>query len=114
LFPAEGSGICIDNVQIGVCCWGDGMLSRRLFSLVLLSVFFALSASIGLCHTDDAGARDPYCPACNFQSSCVAIDIVEVFLLPDFAPFEFLKSEECLDYSALIIVRFPARPPPFV
>jgi len=90
------------------------MLGRKLFSLVLLSVFVAITASISLCHTDDVVTRDPCCPACSFQSSCVAIDIVEVFLLPDPTPFEFLNSEEFVDYSALIITGFPARPPPLV
>jgi len=84
------------------------MLGRKLLSALLLSVFVAIAASISLCHTDDAVARDPYCPACNFQSSCVAIEIVEVSLLPDPAPAEVLNSEESFDYSALIIIGFPA------
>ena len=93
---------------------GGGMLGRRLFSLVLLSVFVAITASIGLCHTDEAGTRDPYCPACNFQSSCVAIDIVEVSLLQGPTLAEVLNCEESIEYSALIIIGFPARPPPLV
>ncbi len=90
------------------------MLGRKLLSVVLLSVFLAIVASINLCHTDDVGARDPDCPACNFQSSCVAIDIFEVSLLPDLPPAEILSSEESFNYAAQIIIGFPARPPPLV
>jgi hypothetical protein len=88
------------------------MLGRKLLSTVLLSFLVVIAASVSLCHTDDAVRRDPYCPACNFQSSCVAIDVVEVSLLPDPTPAEVLNREESLDYSALIIIGFPARPPP--
>jgi hypothetical protein len=88
------------------------VLGKKLFSLVLLALFLGISASIDLCHSDDAIARDPYCPACSFHSSCVAIDMVEVFLLPDPNPSEFLNREELFDYSAFIITGFPARPPP--
>ena len=93
--------------------WGE-MLGRKLLSVLLLSVFVAIAASISLCHTDDAVARDPYCPACSFQSSCIAIEIVELSLLPDPTPAEVPNSEESFDYSALIIIGFPARPPPLV
>jgi hypothetical protein len=44
----------------------------------------------------------------------VAIEIVEVFLLPALTPTEVFNFEETSDYSAFIIIGFPARPPPFV
>ena len=90
------------------------MWGKKLFCFVLLAFFLAINASISLCHSDDAVARDPCCPACNFQSSCVAIDIVEVFLLPEYSSSEVMRSETSLQYSALIIIGFPARPPPHV
>jgi len=88
------------------------MGGKQLFSFVLLSFFITITASISLCHSDDAVARDPCCPACNFQSSCVAIDTVEVFLLPEYSLSEVMRSETSLQYSALVIIGFPARPPP--
>ena len=90
------------------------MTGSKVFSVLLLLVFVAITASISLCHTDDAIKQDPYCPACNFQSSFAAIDIVEVPSLPDLTPAEILKREESLEYSALIIVGFTARPPPLI
>ena len=87
-------------------------MGRKLFSLALLSFFLAIVTTINLCHTDSAVGKDPYCPACNFQSSCMAIEIVEIGLLPDLAPFEILNNQALTDYSAQIIIGFPARPPP--
>lgn len=90
------------------------MLGKKLFCFVLLSFFVAITASISLCHSDDAVSRDPCCPACGFHSSCVAIDIVEVFLVPEPSPSEMMTRETSLEDSALVIIGFPARPPPLV
>ena len=88
------------------------MLVRRLFGIVLLLLFVATGIAIDLCHTEDIGKGDPYCPACNFHGSCVAIAIVQMSLLPDLTPAEFLYSGELIEYSAQIIIAFPPRPPP--
>jgi hypothetical protein len=90
------------------------MLGKDVFSIFLLVAFVAITASIPLCHTDDGVIRDPYCPACNLQSSCVAIDTMEVFLPPDLTPAELPNSADSFDYSTVIIIGFPARPPPVV
>jgi hypothetical protein len=88
------------------------MLGRKLFSLLLVSVFLAITTSIGLCHSDGTLGGDPYCPACNFQSSCVAIDIIEFSLVPDSGGAELVSKVDLPGYSAFVTLGFPARPPP--
>ena len=90
------------------------MSPKKLLSLVLLSFLLVIATSINLCHTDGVATPDPYCPACTFQSSCVAIAIVVLAVLPVLSPAEVLTGDECFDYSAQITAGSTARPPPHV
>jgi hypothetical protein len=75
-------------------------------------MLLVIVSSISLCHSEGNLAKDPYCPACNFQSSCVFIDLVDAFQLPELAVHDVPGSLDYSDYSSQVVFGYPARSPP--
>jgi hypothetical protein len=85
---------------------------KRVLSLLFLSMLLVIASLISLCHSESNLGKDPYCPACNFQSSCVAIDVIDAFQLPELAVHEIVGSLDCSDYASQVAFGYLARSPP--
>jgi len=88
--------------------------NRKLINLIFLLAFLSVTVLINLCHTEASFMKDPYCPACSFQSSCLATATIHCFQLPELAPVEFLDDLEALHFTSEIIVNFTSRSPPLI
>jgi hypothetical protein len=86
--------------------------NRRLFNLIFLVVFFTVTATINVCHTETGIGFDPTCPACNFQNSCLATAVIHFFQLPVISPVEIVHYLEVSNYVNEVVQNFPSRSPP--
>lgn len=88
--------------------------NRRFFNLAFLIVFFSVTATINICHTETGIDVDPSCPACSFQSSCLATAVIHFFQLPVISLVEIMDHFVAVHYIDEVVPNFASRSPPAV
>ena len=88
--------------------------NQRFFNLTFLIVFFAVTATINICHTEPGIEIDPSCPACSFQSSCLATAVIHFFQLPVISLVEIMDHFVAVNYTDEVAPNFASRSPPAV
>lgn len=87
---------------------------RQLFNLVFLIIFFAVTVTINICHTETGLEFDPACPACNFHNSSLATAVIHFFQLPMISLIEIMEDFVIIRHVDEVVVDFSSRSPPRV
>ncbi|MBM3790891.1 MAG: hypothetical protein FJW35_11165 [Acidobacteria bacterium] len=85
---------------------------RKVLNFAFLALLLLVAAFINYFHADGDVAGTPYCPACTFQSSAVAVAQIDRLLLPDLTPAEILHITASSAYDSPALVKAAARSPP--
>lgn len=86
--------------------------NQRFFNLAFLAVFFAVAATINICHTETGLDIDPSCPACSFHSSCLATAVIHFFQLLVISPVEIMDYPIPIHHVDEVAPNFASRSPP--
>ncbi len=87
---------------------------KKLFNLLFLFLFLAVTLFINFFHTEKTPKDDQYCPACRFQHSSLASNTINFFNLPQLLFLEILKSLESSSCLQIFSIDLAPRGPPQV
>jgi hypothetical protein len=88
--------------------------NRRFFNLAFLIIFFSVTATISVCHTETGLKSDPSCPECNFQSTCLATAVIHFYQPPVISPIEIMDYWVAIHYVDEAVPNFASRSPPTI
>jgi hypothetical protein len=88
--------------------------NRRFFNLAFLIIFFTVTATISVCHTETGLKPDPSCPACSFQSTCLATAVIHFYQPPVISPVEIMDYSAAVHCIDEVAPNFASRSPPMV
>jgi hypothetical protein len=86
--------------------------SRRIFHLLILGTFLALTLFINFLHTDHSISSSKTCPACRFQGSTLTTSQINFFQIPQLFVLDSLKISEDSAGNQVFLVRPASRSPP--
>ncbi len=86
--------------------------NQKPLNLAFWALFLAVTATINVCHTETGFDFDPSCPACSFQSTCLATAVIHFFQLPVVSLLEIMDVFVAVHYADEIVPNFASRSPP--
>jgi ABC-type Mn2+/Zn2+ transport system permease subunit len=87
---------------------------RGLFFLGIFAVFLFATLFVHFFHTEKGLHSDCTCPACQFQTTSLAVGLILAIFLPRLLFVEFLPVWECNIETRAILFDLVSRPPPLV
>ena len=88
------------------------MASRKLAGTVLIVLFVAITAFVGFFHTETSPKPSPRCPACQLQTSSLAVHEIDCPGNPKLQFFADVEAFVHSDYDQLVSPDLPNRSPP--
>jgi len=85
---------------------------NKLFNFVFLLIFLSLTLFINFFHTGKNILENCDCPACHFQSSTLATNLMIYLYLPQFMLLERLITFESFQYNQPHLIIPLSRAPP--
>ena len=83
-----------------------------MLNICFLGLFLFTTVAVTLCHSEKGFERDPYCPACNFKTSCFVTDLIQFVVVPETGEAGPAFLSQLFLFQIIFSFPKPARSPP--